>query len=211
LTPDCSAKDVVSDAKIYFGCRKNPALAEVISALIVLLPEFAQLLRAAKIPEWDDADSLCERIARAIVAGADPKSPYLTEVISGVLDADKLDYMPRDCYMAGLPMPVDVDRILEKIEVVRLPVSQLPRHVAYSLATGLAESDIVSVLAIQPGGARAFEELVVSRFLLYSKLYYHQKVRCLEGISARSAFKCAALSGASRVVSRPSIFFTSSR
>lgn len=177
-----SSKAVIADARSYFGCAKNPALGEIFSALIVLLPEFALLLRAAGIPEWEDTNALCERMARGIVAGIDPRSPYLMELISGALDSDKLDYMPRDCYMAGLPMPVDVDRILEKIEVVRVPISHLPDGNRYSTATGLAPTDVISVLAIQPGGARAFEELVVSRFLLYSKLYYHQKVRCFEGM-----------------------------
>ena len=36
--------------------------------------------------------------------------------ISGPLDVDKLDYIQRDCYMAGVPMPVDVDRLMEKIQ-----------------------------------------------------------------------------------------------
>jgi deoxynucleoside triphosphate triphosphohydrolase SAMHD1 len=183
LTQDASIKDVIRDTQKYFGCQsKAPAIAEIISALIVLLPEFTQLLTAAMVPEWDDIELLCYRIGRGIVAGADPRSPYLTEVISGALDADKLDYMPRDCYMAGLPMPVDVDRLLEKVEVVRVPVAQLPEPEAYAERARLQQTDVVSVLAIQPGGARAFEELVVSRFLLYSKLYYHQKIRCLEGM-----------------------------
>src|SRR5205823_5269620 len=113
-----------------------------------------------------------------IVGGREPKRPFLTEIVSGSIDADKFDYMPRDCYMAGLPMPVDVDRILEKIHVVRLPAKLL--NTEDRTEASLADEDVVEVLAAQPSGARVFEELVLSRALLYQKLYYHQKVRCIE-------------------------------
>jgi HD superfamily phosphohydrolase len=185
LAPGAPKRQVLQDAKAFFGlsCEaKAPAISELLSALIVLLPEFEDLLANATVPGWDDAAALAMRIARVIVGAADPKAPYLTEIISGAMDADKLDYLPRDCYMAGLPMPVDVDRILEKVHVLRMPVSQLPESEEYASLTQLRNTDLVEVLVVHPGGARAVEELVVSRFLLYSKLYYHQKVRCLEGV-----------------------------
>lgn len=179
IAPGAPNKQVLADAQSFFRISKRPALAELFSALIVLLPEFEELFALAGVPDWEDPTALADRISRAIVGARDPKAPYLTEIISGAMDADKLDYMPRDCYMAGLPMPVDVDRMLEKVHVVRVPVKRLPLPELYP---HLHDTDVVAVLAIHPGGARAFEESVLSRFLLYSKLYYHQKVRSMEGM-----------------------------
>ena len=165
----------------YFGCPNPPAVAEILSALIVLLPEFVEMLDAAQVPLWhQDPVSLADRMAMLVVGGRTATRPFLSELISGALDADKLDYMPRDCYMAGLPMPIDVDRLLEKIQVVGVRADVLPPD--YAEQYHLSYDTVVYVLAVQTGGARAFEELVVSRVLLYDKLYNHQKVRAVEGM-----------------------------
>jgi HD superfamily phosphohydrolase len=173
-------REIRNEAAAFFGCPKTPALAEVLSTLIILLPEFREILSSAKIPDWNDTRELAFGMAQIIAGGRDPRRPYLTEILSGSLDADKLDYMPRDCYMAGLPMPLGVDRLLEKMLVVEISPAQLTP--AYRTMFGLAEDDFVRVLAVHSSGVRAFEELVVSRALLFQKLYYHQKVRALEGM-----------------------------
>ncbi len=80
--------------------------------------------------------------------------------------------------MAGVPMPVDVDRLMEKIQVVTVSANSIPE---YCEETGVEPDQSIQVLAVQTAGARAFEELVISRFLLYEKLYYHQKIRAVEG------------------------------
>ncbi len=173
--------DMRISAAEYFGCPNPPAVAEILSALIVLLPEFVEMLDAAQVPLWrQDPVSLADKIAMLIVGGRVATRPFLSELISGALDADKLDYMPRDCYMAGLPMPIDVDRLLEKVQVVGVRADVLPPD--YAEQYHLSAESIVYVLAVQTGGARAFEELVVSRVLLYDKLYNHQKVRAVEGM-----------------------------
>jgi HD superfamily phosphohydrolase len=168
------------EASGFFQCVKPPALAEVLSGLLVLLPEFRDVLSAALIPDWSDADALAFTMARLIMGGRDARRPFLTEILSGSMDADKLDYMPRDCFMAGLPMPVDVDRLLEKISVVDVPVTILPLE--YRQRFDLGSDEFLRVLAINSTGTRAFEELVVSRALLFQKLYHHQKVRAMEGM-----------------------------
>jgi len=52
----------------------------------------------------------------------------------------------------------------------------------YTESTGLSENQTVQVLAVQQGGAKVFEDFVLSRVLLYDKLYNHHKVRALEGM-----------------------------
>ena len=165
-------------AKAFFGSVSHPAVGEILSALCIMLPEWQDVLTCAKVPHWAETQSLSFEVARLICGGRDPKRPFLSEIISGPLDVDKLDYIPRDCYMAGVPMPVDVDRLMEKIQVVAVAANAVP-GAEYSLDAGIDPIDPVQVLAVQTAGARAFEELVISRFLLFEKLYYHQMISLL--------------------------------
>ena len=163
----------------YFGCAKEPALGEVLSALLILLPEFRQVLAIARIPDWEDNElQLGMSLAKLVVGGRIADRPFMGEIISGTLDADKLDYMSRDCYMAGLAMPIDTERLLEKLNIVAVPVEHISE---YRESAGLEPNRTIQVLAIQQGGAKVFEDFVLSRVLLYDKLYNHHKVRALEG------------------------------
>jgi HD superfamily phosphohydrolase len=173
-----SVRQFRKEAKEFFGALNAPAVGEILSSLCTLLPEWQRVLSLAQVPHWPDAPDLSFRMAQLMCGGRDPKRPFLSEIISGPLDVDKLDYIPRDCYMAGVPMPVDVDRLMEKIQVVSVPAESIP---SYSEEAGVAPGETVQVLAVQTAGSRAFEELVISRFLLYEKLYYHQKIRAMEG------------------------------
>ena len=176
-----SVRQFRSEAKDFFrvpSLNSPPAIGEILSALCVLLPEWQDILLLAQIPTWPDAKDLCYRMAQLMCGGRDPLRPFLSEIISGPLDVDKLDYIPRDCYMAGVPMPVDVDRLLEKIQVVTVPADSI---LDYCEENGVGPNQSIQVLAVQTAGARAFEELVISRFLLYEKLYFHQKIRAVEG------------------------------
>jgi deoxynucleoside triphosphate triphosphohydrolase SAMHD1 len=175
-----TVRELRGEAKTFFRGLNPPAIAEIISALCVLLPEWRELLSFAPIPHWSDTINLTFRMAQLICGGRDPRRPFLSEIISGPLDVDKLDYIPRDCYMAGVPMPVDVDRLMEKLQVVSVPASRIPAA-EYGDEAGVGPEETVQVLAVQTAGSRAFEELVISRFLLYEKLYYHQKIRAMEG------------------------------
>lgn len=77
----------------------------------------------------------------------------LLGVISGPLDADKLDYFARDSYFSGLPSLVDLDRILQTMTIT-------------------PEGELGITLA----GASALESLLYSRISMHAHLYGHQKV-----------------------------------
>jgi hypothetical protein len=179
-------KGSASEARVAmqkrFKCRKEPSLSEVLASLIILTPEFIELMALAGIPHWADANALANYLAPLIV-GSTPylTRPFLGEIISGAVDADKLDYMARDCYLAGLPMPVDVERLLQKLQAVGVSGSSESGKYWVDF-TGLSPNETIYVLAVDERGGIAAEELVVSRVLLYSKLYHHQKVRALEGL-----------------------------
>ncbi|HEU5328168.1 MAG TPA: hypothetical protein VFU78_08745, partial [Thermomicrobiales bacterium] len=77
----------------------------------------------------------------------------LLGVISGPLDADKLDYFARDSYFSGLPSLVDLERILQTMTIT--PDGEL---------------------GITLAGASALEAILYSRITMHANLYGHQKV-----------------------------------
>jgi HD superfamily phosphohydrolase len=181
-----SASDARREAETHFKCRKTPSFSEVLASLIVLLPEFIELLRIANVPYWPDATTLANNLAHLIVGSTTFRArPFLSEIISGSVDADKLDYMARDCFLAGLPMPVDVERLLQKMQAVAIPADSEPGS-SWAKFSGLSANQPIYVMALDERGGIAAEELVVSRVLLYDKLYHHQKVRSFEGLAERA-------------------------
>lgn len=97
-------------------------------------------------------------------------------LLSGVLDPDKLDYFNRDAYFCGIPYGIqDVDFVLE--EVVPHPRSGL---------------------AVSRKGLTAVESILFSKYLMYRAVYWHKTVRI-----ATSMIKKALLMGLSAGVIRP--------
>jgi hypothetical protein len=88
---------------------------------------------------------------QALAAAGLPRE--LLGVISGPLDADKLDYFARDSYFSGLPSLVDLERILQTMTITQ-------------------EGELGITLA----GASALEAILYSRVTMHAHLYGHQKV-----------------------------------
>jgi len=79
---------------------------------------------------------------------------FFRNLLSGVLDPDKLDYLNRDAYFCGVPHGIqDVDFILAEIR---------PR------ADGLA---------ITEKGLSAVESILFAKYLMYKTVYWHKTVR----------------------------------
>jgi HD superfamily phosphohydrolase len=74
-------------------------------------------MRSPDTNEW-------ERIGRWVMEQeADRKLKFLADIVSGPLDADKLDYVFRDGYSAGIPVGYDRERLVATICVVVIPES----------------------------------------------------------------------------------------
>ena len=89
------------------------------------------------------------------VAGRGPLAP----LVSGALDADRMDYLLRDAHYTGVPSSVDAERL---IEVVRSEPGQ--------------------GLVLEESGLTAAEGLLTTRFLMYPAVYLHHTVRASESI-----------------------------
>ena len=90
-----------------------------------------------------------ERIVEIITGGGKPS--YLSQLVNGPLDADRLDYLKRDAYYTGVPQSYD-DRIFSSFEI--------DENGALSLR---ARSDAVS----------AAISVLESRFWMMKKVYLH--------------------------------------
>lgn len=88
----------------------------------------------------------------------------LRPIISGLIDADALDYLSRDAFHGGLLEYglLDIDRFLENTFLV------------YSTEPGKTG------LYLQKNSLLALEFLLLSRFQMYRSCYYHKSVRAFE-------------------------------
>lgn len=89
---------------------------------------------------------------------------FLTSVLNGEFDADKLDYTQRDSYTAGIAMTYGVDRFLMKIMIAERDEDGRKDYVL------AADSDALTTI----------EELIFNRSILYVYMYRHQKVLATE-------------------------------
>ena len=98
------------------------------------------------------------------------KKYYLTQMINGQFDADKLDYLRRDSYTAGLALTYDIERFLYKIRIVD------------QTETKNGKTIIGKHLTIPMTGVSAVEEMAFSQLMLASYIYQHQKVLATDAL-----------------------------
>lgn len=82
----------------------------------------------------------------------------LSSVVSGALDADRLDYLLRDAHYTGVPSSADADRLMAVL--VRDPAGTVLDH----------------------SGAIVAEAILTMRFLMYPAVYLHHTVRASESM-----------------------------
>jgi len=114
-----------------------------------------------------------EEIANNIIGfRKDPRQKFLADIINGPMDADKLDYLVRDAYFAGPTVVYDLDRFLHTVDAI-----EYPRDASFS-----GEDRKVVRLSVPIQGVTALEQIIISKLMLFSYLYHHHKIRCVEGM-----------------------------
>jgi HD superfamily phosphohydrolase len=98
----------------------------------------------------------------------DAKSQILGSMLSGPIDVDKMDYLPRDSLHAGVPYGRNFDQ---------------PRLVA-SLCLNAAGDG----LAITEKGRTAAEMMVFARYVMFSEVYWHHTVRAATAMLQRAFY-----------------------
>jgi len=88
---------------------------------------------------------------------------YLSQLISGPVDVDQLDYLERDSYYTGVAYgAIDLDRLVETLQIFN--------------------GDLV----VERGGLSAIEGMLVARALMFSAVYFHKTVRISELMLAKA-------------------------
>ncbi len=175
--------------------------SEIISALIVTSKPVIELLKIATgfIPRNNFVSSrqyeeLSVNIA-ALILGLPINLellPYST-ILNGPIDADKCDYLARDSYRTGVPVAVDLSRVIQKL----LPVNILPKNFTKVWDEPASVDDSkYFILGIAMAAVRSIEEILISRTLLHEKIYHHHKIRTAENM-LRHAFYLLEQSGIS--------------
>jgi uncharacterized protein len=101
-------------------------------------------------------DEITALIAKRAPGGV---SLFWKDIISGQLDADRMDYLLRDSLHAGVSYGrFDLERIVSSICAVRRP----------------QEESAEPKIAIMKGGIYAAEALIVARYWMHKQVYFHK-------------------------------------
>lgn len=158
-----------------FGLIPKPH--EMFSYLVINTPSFISFLESNNILPRELVSSangypkLMQRIGNMIIGVPNEARlkqtkgmtyAFLTSIINGDIDADKLDYIKRDSYTSGLPLTFDIERLLYKISI-----KEHRERKEYQLVVDMA-------------GITAVEEITFSKLMLNHYIYHHQKVLATE-------------------------------
>ena len=176
-------ENAVNILRNTFAGVTSIAPAEVIAAIIVLSDAMNGILTHSKLGTGipNPAELPLGIVARLLGSRSCLKAGYLSGIISGLVDADKLDYIARDCYHSGLPLGIDLTRLISKLEVVVVTPENAPNRELRTRAEESQERRFYDI-GISQTGLGSYEQLVIARVLLYDRLYYHHKVRAAESM-----------------------------
>ena len=150
----------------------NPKPHELFSYFIITSDAMAEFLCQLRYPGAGSpaqARRILQKAANIVIGVVNrdengTKYSYLTSVINGNFDADKLDYTQRDSYTAGIALTYGAERFLLKLVLCRTE-----------------ENGVTDFrLALTQDALSTVEELVFNRSMLYHYMYYHQKVLAAE-------------------------------
>ena len=177
------ANDVLRD---YFEGVGSIAPSETIATFIILSEAMNEVLTHPGLGTAVPAplDLPVAIAARVLGSRSCLDAGYLSGIISGPVDADKLDYMARDSYHAGLPLGIDLTRLISKLEVVVVTPENAPEPQLRERAEQSPSRRFYD-MGISQAGLGSYEQLIIARVLLYDRLYYHHKVRAAESMLQR--------------------------
>ena len=91
---------------------------------------------------------------------------FFRNLLSGVLDPDKLDYLNRDAYFCGVPYGIqDIDFIFNEISL-----------------------NSANDICISHKGLPSVENILFSKYLMYKHIYWHKKVRIITAMIKKAIF-----------------------
>jgi HD superfamily phosphohydrolase len=128
--------------------------------------------------------------AKAKSNNATQKDKLLRSIISGPIDADKLDYLFRDARYTDVPYPngIDVDRLFRCLTTVVMPI----------IPGGTTN---VPMIGIHAKGKVAAEFMTMARYAMFSQVYWHHAVRAQKAMLSRAVAALLAHANTTKVAS----------
>lgn len=135
---------------------------EMLAASFLLGDELSQVLRT----DW----GLEPRPVLDLLSGnpSGPAAKILCSLLSGPIDVDKMDYLPRDSLHAGVPYGRNFDQ--------------------GRLIGSLCLNESGDGLAITEKGKTAAEMMVFARYVMFSEVYWHHAVRAATAMLQRAVY-----------------------
>jgi len=148
-------KKLREENKLFVDCGAG----EILSYLIVTSKAFRKWFETYINASYPIRIDL-KRVANWIIGNPTDERAYLAQIISGPLDADKMDYIPRDSYYSGLSLPIDIERLFYTLAIYENPKD---RRIHLALRSYVPA-----------------EQIFFSKVMLYTTVYYHQKVKACD-------------------------------
>jgi HD superfamily phosphohydrolase len=124
----------------------------------------------------EEARDICALIDSAIVPGERMGSgngrqpalyPVLKQIISGEIDADRMDYLRRDAHFAGVAYGhFDLERLIRSLSSAETPQGH--------------------TMALDHGGLYPYENFLMARFHMAMQVYFHKTLLAFEYYLARA-------------------------
>ena len=157
------AKLEEEEPETFAGCNPH----EILSYLIITSDEFkkffAEIAHCSPSNVCKLHEIVLDRVGRMVIGRLpEPNHPelkYLTQIINGPFDVDKIDYIHRDGHHTGLKTDIDVERLFLTLDLVP------------NVETG------ETVLSVDLSGGTVLEQLFFNKSILFSSVYYHHKIR----------------------------------
>lgn len=154
-------------------------LSEKLSIAILLSPRFREFYTALRDDEWAYLRVAC------LVSGTplNTNTPAYSQLISGAVDCDKVDYLLRDSAMCNVPIAIDRARLFLNsalIDCEHDTVRKLSEKGVLSLSTDLDKPALTFVL--NSSGVDTIEEVAFARATLYERVYRHSVTRNAERV-----------------------------
>lgn len=171
-----------------YSLNARPATSEVVAIAILLSKPVGELLAGPLFAtEEMPGHELQHFIAACLIGALDgPGATHLSQLISGQVDADRLDYLARDSHHAGLEIGFDTHRLLAKLEVLQVRDSNLKSaDKALRQRISTSQHGVFHQIGIAASGYGSFEQMLIGRTFLYDRLYHHHKIRAAEAMAQR--------------------------
>ena len=163
---------ILVESPVQTGRRKP--LAELMTVALITSSRFENYYR--QLPGAYDDDpftDLCDISALILGDRIEENDFALPEVLSGPVDADKIDYMIRDANACGISIGVDVARVFVRAGAYESAAT----YIQDLQLRGFDQHEPVRLFVIEQSGTDAVRELGSARLSLYERVYNHQLTR----------------------------------